>query len=165
VYPESPWGRLTSKGPMNDDEFLAAFEGCTLPRAEWTHAAHIRMAWFYLTRLPFETALDHVRAGIRRYNASVGSDGYHETLTVAFTLLIRSRLATAGPRDGFLAFRAGNPDLFHGRSELLQRYYEPATLASAEARQRFVEPDREALPQTPAARDPHKMNGEAAVEG
>jgi hypothetical protein len=149
---------------MNDDEFLAAFEGCSLPRAEWTHTAHVRMAWLYLTRLPIETALDRVRAGIRRYNASVGSAGYHETLTVAFTLLIRSRLTTAGLRDGFPAFRAGNPDLFDGRAELLKRHYDPATLASVEARQRFVEPDREPLPQSPAVRNPHRMNGEAAVE-
>jgi hypothetical protein len=150
---------------MNDDEFLAAFEGCTLPRTEWTHAAHIRMAWLYLTRLPFETALDRVRAGIRRYNAAVGSDGYHETLTVAFTLLIHSRLATTEPGDGFPAFRTGNPDLFDGRAELLQRHYDPATLASAKARRRFVEPDREPLPPPLRASNPHKMNGEAAVEG
>src|SRR5205085_90924 len=82
----------------------------------------------------------------RRYNAAVGSAGYHETLTVAFTLLIRSRLATAEIRDGFPAFRARNRDLFDGRAELFNRHYDPTTLASAEARRWFVEPDREPLP-------------------
>jgi hypothetical protein len=26
---------------MRDEEFLAAFEGCTLPQIEWTHAAQV----------------------------------------------------------------------------------------------------------------------------
>ena len=133
---------------MSDEEFLAAFEGCTLPKADWTHAAHVRMAWLYLTRLPKSDALARVRGGIRRYNAAVGSDGYHETVTVAFTLLIRSRMDAAGRGEGFAAFAARNPDLFEGRSELLGRHYDPATLADFEARQRFVVPDREPLPGT-----------------
>jgi hypothetical protein len=131
---------------MTDDEFLAAFEGCTLPRADWTHAAHVWMAWLYLTRLPYEIALDHIRNGIRRYNAAVGSDGYHETLTVAFAIVIHSRLDAGRANDGFAAFRADNPDLFDRRSGLLERHYDPTRLASAAARQRFVEPDREPLP-------------------
>jgi hypothetical protein len=129
---------------MSDDEFLAAFETCGLPKAEWTHAAHVRMAWLYLTRLPFGDALDAIRLGIRRYNASVGSDGYHDTVTVAFTLLIRSRVATG---EGFAAFAARNPDLFENRKALLGRHYDPATLALAEAKRWFVPPDREPLPE------------------
>jgi hypothetical protein len=128
---------------MTDDEYLAAFESCTLPRAAWTHAAHVRLAWLYLTRLPFDAALDRVRDGIRRYNASVGSDGYHETVTVAFTMLIRSRLSAG---EDFPAFRARNPELFEGRAKLLRRHYDPTTLASATAKQQFVAADREPLP-------------------
>jgi hypothetical protein len=135
---------------MNDDEFLAAFETCTLPKAEWTHAAHVRMAWLYLTRLPFPDALEAIRGGIRRYNAAVGSDGYHETVTAAFTLLVNARLADEA---GFAEFTARHPELFGGRAALLGRHYDPATLASAEAKVRFVGPDREPLP------------GEAALAG
>ena len=36
-------------GPMTDKEFLAAFENCSLTRENWTHAAHVRMAWLYLS--------------------------------------------------------------------------------------------------------------------
>jgi arylformamidase len=129
---------------MSDDEFLAAFEGCTLPRGEWTHAAHVRMAWLYLTRLPFAAALDAVRGGIQRYNASVASDGYHETITVAFTHLIRSRVAESV--EDFAAFASRHPDLFEGRGGLLGRHYDPVTLASPDARARFIEPDRQPLP-------------------
>ena len=37
---------------MTDADFQAAFEAGTLPKAAWTHAAHFRVAWFYLGRLP-----------------------------------------------------------------------------------------------------------------
>jgi hypothetical protein len=93
------------EGKMTDDEFLAAFEARTLPKAQWTHAAHVRMAWLYLTRLHFAAALDRVRDGIRCYNAAVGSDGYHETITVAFTLLIHARLTNADIDDSFRFLR------------------------------------------------------------
>ena len=33
---------------MTDDEFLAAFEAAAIPRKDWTHEAHVRMAWLYL---------------------------------------------------------------------------------------------------------------------
>jgi hypothetical protein len=131
---------------MTDAEFLAAFEWCTLPRSEWTHAAHVRLAWLYLGRLPFAQALARVRDGIRCYNAAHGSDGYHETITVAFVVLIHARLAGAGPGEDFAGFRARNPDLLDRRPPILEHYYDPATLASAAARQRFVVPDREPLP-------------------
>jgi hypothetical protein len=130
---------------MTDDDFLAAFEAHTIPKAEWTHAAHVRMAWLYLTRLPIAAALDRIRDGIRRYYAAVGSDGYHETITVAFTLLIHARLAITDNDDNFADFCASNPDLLTPRG-LLELHYDPATLASPEAKLRFVEPDREPLP-------------------
>ena len=78
---------------MTDDEFLRAFQECTFTRSEWTHEAHVRMAWLYLTRLPFVEALDRVRCGIRKLNAKIGTpDGYHETITVAFVRVIANRV-------------------------------------------------------------------------
>ena len=74
---------------MTDADFLAAFEACTIPRADWTHEAHVRMAWLYLTRLPFADALHRVRAGIRRYNDSLGGTGYHDSWA-AFVQLARA---------------------------------------------------------------------------
>lgn len=129
---------------MTDDEFLAAFEATTLPRPAWTHEAHVRMAWLYLTRLPFDQAVQRARAGIRAYNAAQGNHtGYHDTVTVAFVRLIAARL-TAG--EGFVAFLARNPDLLDRHRPSLGRHYSRATLESAAARERFVEPDLLPLP-------------------
>jgi hypothetical protein len=37
---------------LNDEEFVKAFESCTLPNAEFHHADHVRMAFLYLCRFP-----------------------------------------------------------------------------------------------------------------
>jgi hypothetical protein len=55
---------------MPDAEFLARFEARTLPFAQWTHRAHVKVAFLYLRALPFGAALERTRAGIRAYNAA-----------------------------------------------------------------------------------------------
>lgn len=129
---------------MTDDEFLAAFEGCTLTRPEWTHEAHVRMAWAYLTRLPIADALKAARSGILRLNAAFGnSTGYHETITVAFVRVIAHRLQAG---DDFPTFRGRNPDLLDRTLPALLRHYTKDRLFSAEARAAFIDPDLEPLP-------------------
>ena len=77
---------------MTDEIFLAAFENTSLPRHEWTHAAHVRMGFLYLSRLPYAEAEASIVAGIRRFNAAKGNPtGYHQTITIAFARLIAAR--------------------------------------------------------------------------
>jgi hypothetical protein len=125
---------------MTDAEFLMAFEETTLPRPEWTHAAHLRMAFLYLIREPAtEQALRVVRQRIQAYNLSKGNPrGYHETITVAFVRLIADALRRT-PIADFAALQTARPDLFH--SEVLLRFYTRERLYSPEARAVFVEPD------------------------
>jgi hypothetical protein len=129
---------------MTDDEFLAAFESAAIPRPEWTHEAHVRMAWLYLTRLALAEALHRVRDGIQKLNAANGvADGYHETITVAFVRVIAARLE---PGEGYAAFRARNPELFDRTLAALLRHYSKERLYSPEARRAFIEPDAMTLP-------------------
>lgn len=129
---------------MSDDDFLAAFEACTIPKADWTHAAHVRMAWLYLSRLPFPTALQNARSGIAKYNRSLGNTtGYHDTVTVAAVTVIASRMAD---EEGYAAFAERNPDLFRGLMGVLRGYYTEGRITSAEAAAAFVEPDLHPLP-------------------
>jgi hypothetical protein len=129
---------------MSDAEFLAAFEAAAIPRPGWTHEAHVRMAWLYLTRFPPDEALERVRVGIRRLNAVIGSaDGYHETITVAFVRVIAARLA---PGEDYAAFRDRNPELFDRTLASLLRHYTKERLHSPEARRNFLPPDLAPLP-------------------
>jgi hypothetical protein len=88
---------------MTDQELLEAFEGCILPAANWTHEAHVRIAWIYLRRNEAAAALDLIRRGITRYNERVlrKPGAYHETITVAYTRLIAERMAQFPGRVSF----------------------------------------------------------------
>ncbi|HSQ56314.1 MAG TPA: hypothetical protein VLM40_11295 [Gemmata sp.] len=129
---------------MTDEEFLTAFEAAAINRADWTHEAHVRMAWLYLSRGPSVEALDRIRIGIKKLNARIGSaDGYHETITVAFVRLIASRMEPGESHD---AFRERNPLLFDRKLAALLHYYSKDRLDSAAARKHFIEPDLRPLP-------------------
>jgi hypothetical protein len=129
---------------MTDDEFLAAFESAAISRPDWTHEAHVRMAWLYLSRLPFAEALHQVRTGIQKLNARIGSpDGYHETITVAFVRVIASRLERG---ECYAAFRERNPEVFDRKLGALLHHYTKERLYSAEARRAFIDPDVKPLP-------------------
>jgi hypothetical protein len=131
----------------DDAEFLTAFEKGVLPRPEWTHRAHLRMAYLYLRPCPdADTILPTIRGRIRAYNAAQGNpDGYHETITAAFARLVAERLRTTQTAT-FAEFERLHPDLFAPGGVILLRYYEEATLSSPQARANFVPPDREPLP-------------------
>lgn len=126
---------------MNDDAFLAAFEDGTLPKEDFTHAAHVRLAWVCLRRDGFAEGSARVIAGIRAFAALHGATGlYHETVTRAWLALV------AAADDGaptFEQFLERSPQL---RGRALDRHYAPETLATDDARARFVPPDREPLP-------------------
>ena len=152
---------------MTDDEFLCAFERCSLNRRDWTHEAHVRMAWLYVTRTPSDgEVFDRVRSGIKKLNSAFvrrqqmlcavkpakpkdprGLDGYHETVTVAFVTVIASRIE---PRESFAAFRERNPDLFDRKLSALLKHYSPDRLFSDPAKTEFLEPDLEPLPEAAA---------------
>jgi hypothetical protein len=49
---------------LSDEEFLQQFETCTYPYAHWTHRAHLRVAYCYLTRLGLPGAIPKVTSCI-----------------------------------------------------------------------------------------------------
>ena len=54
---------------MTDTELLALFESQELPFDLWTHRIHVRIAYLYVKKLPFEEALAKLRNGIQAYNS------------------------------------------------------------------------------------------------
>ena len=129
----------------DDRRFLARFERCTLPESEWTHLAHIRVAWACLQLSDPADSIARIRRGILAYNTAVlgRPEMYHETVTVAYSMLVANRI-----RDGesWAAFETRIDDLLDKKSPILLRYESSDRLFSAEARKRFVEPDLQALP-------------------
>ena len=124
---------------------VAAFEACTLPGAEWTHRAHLTVALWYVSRLPFEEALETIRTRIQRYNLSRGvltteTNGYHETMTRFYTEIV-SRFVREEGAEGCWAARANALFERCGARDFPFLYYTRERLFSKEARFGWVEPD------------------------
>jgi hypothetical protein len=136
---------------MNDDQLVAAFEGGTLRNEEFHHEDHVRMGFLYMSRLPGLEGVRRFSEGLERLAAAKGKPAlYHETITWAFLLLIRERLARALQHSGRLPswdeFAAENKDLLKGKDSVLKEYYRDETLKSELARKTFVLPDRSFAP-------------------
>jgi hypothetical protein len=127
---------------MTDEELVQAFEAATLASDQFTHTAHVRVAWWYLQRLPLGEALTRFTTSLKRFAAHHGATGlYHETITVAYVLLIADRLngSRALPWADFMA---AHPELLARRPSILAQYYDDETLQSPRAREGFVMPRR-----------------------
>ncbi|MFL5511392.1 MAG: hypothetical protein ACJ8CN_03005 [Gemmatimonadales bacterium] len=127
------------------DDFVARFLERTLPKSEWTHAAHLSVGAWHVHRYGVDQAVERLRWGIRALNDSHGtantdSSGYHETVTRAYAHLIAEFLA--GQRNGTLAQRVkvllASP-LAHKNA--LLRYYSRELLMSVAARREWNGPD------------------------
>jgi len=132
--------------------FLREFENCTLPFEQWTHRAHVRVAYLYLCQNAFDAALDLMRAGVRRYNAANDvpegpTSGYNETTTVAFVHLVaavRAAYAKTHPVDSSNAFCDMHPQLM--TKHALRLFYSPERRMDPRAKTEFIDPDLAPLP-------------------
>lgn len=136
----------------DDDAFVARFEACSIPLEEWNHRAHQRVAWTYLKRHGLDGAIERMRAGIPRFNASKGIEdgldrGYHDTLTVAWLRILDAMMRAHGSEADATTFLDKHTQL-HSKA-LLRLYYTKDLILSWDAKRRFVEPDLAPLPRAP----------------
>jgi hypothetical protein len=125
------------------------FEACSLPRARWTHHAHLVVALWYLMRHEEAEATALIREGIKRYNESCGikttkTGGYHETITIFYSRMIAKFLSNASP-DCTLMMLVNSLINLLGDKNLPLEYYSRERLMSGEARTEWLEPDLKAL--------------------
>jgi hypothetical protein len=125
-----------------EDEWMEEFETGGAPNGAFHHMDHVRMAFLYVRKYPPLEALARFSSGLMRLAAANGRpDLYHETITWAFVLLIRERMARANRALTWLEFSKANPDLLRWDDHVLKRYYRPETLASGLAKKVFLLPD------------------------
>jgi hypothetical protein len=122
-------------------------EDRTLPKPEWTHAAHFAAALWVLRRG------EHGRMPglIRAYNEATGvanteTDGYHETITLA-SLRAANAVLMRWPKETPL--HIVHTDLMAGvlgRSDWPLAYWSAPLLFSTAARLSWIDPDLAPLP-------------------
>jgi hypothetical protein len=128
---------------MDESAWIEQFERCTLPNESFHHADHVKMAFLYLQKYPALEALSRFSSALSRFAAAHGKPSlYNETITWAFLLLIRERMARASYPQNWSEFAAQNPDLLRWNDNILKKYYRPETLSSELAKSTFLFPDR-----------------------
>jgi hypothetical protein len=128
---------------MTGEELIKQFEDGTTPATTFHHADHVRLAFEYLRRYPALEALEKFSAALQRFAAAQGkAQRYHETITWAYLLLIRERMARADRTQRWEEFAERNADLLIWRGGVLATLYRQETLDSDLARRTFVLPDR-----------------------
>ncbi len=124
----------------------------TLPKADWTHEAHLATCLWLITERPDIDVDSTIDALIRRYNEAVGGvnddhSGYHETITRAFVAAVRIYLARAGRAD-LLTDVNGLLAAPEGARDWPLRFWSREYLFTVAARRSYLEPDILPLPST-----------------
>ncbi|KAJ3000768.1 hypothetical protein HDV02_003570 [Globomyces sp. JEL0801] len=137
---------------VGDEVFIEAFENTSLAFSDWTHRAHLRMAWIYL-KAKDEHSHDVIRNGIKEYNranAHLINHGYNETITTFFCNLVELALEEETrlgykDNDDFMEFLGRYPSLDH--FSIILKFYSKDLLYSDLSKRVFQSPDLRANPQ------------------
>ena len=126
------------------DVTIARVVTCSLPKAEWTHEAHLRAAIALVRRAGEERALRLLGRLIPRLNRSHGTantdtSGYHATLTAYYTHAVAMGIVAGLSDEAILSHPTTN-------REAPLRHWRRETLFSVAARRGFVAPDLSPLP-------------------
>ncbi len=140
--------------PLRSDDDVASIARAvidrSLPKPEWTHAAHFAAALWFLATRPTVDVLRELPIAIRAYNVATGvantpSSGYHETITLASIRGARFHLCRQLDRP---IFETANVLMASelGRSDWVLTYWSRDRLFSVSARLNWCEPDLADLP-------------------
>ena len=127
-----------------DEQFFAAFTAGQIANYDFHHRDHLRLAWIQIRRLGLPRASEAVTAAIQQFAARHGhGDRYHETMT-RFWLRVVGMGITRHPTLAFDELLAAEPHLLD--KNLPYGHWSRERMGSAEARQRWVEPDVRLMP-------------------
>ena len=122
----------------------------SLPKPEWTHAAHLAVTLWLIRHCPSLDLDEELPLLIRAYNEATGtpntdSGGYHETITRASLAAVRSRLAASGnaPLHDILDRLLNSP---LANANWLLEYWSRDRLFSVTARRSWLAPDLKPFP-------------------
>jgi hypothetical protein len=108
------------------------------------HRQHLELTWSCLVDHNPDEALVQIGVAIRKVAAAHGApDKYHQTITSTWVRCVAVH-RERWPAQSFDEFIERNPDLLDPK--LLEHFFSPETLFSAQARATAVDPDRRPLP-------------------
>jgi hypothetical protein len=131
---------------MSDREFRAAFEAGACAPADFSHRAHVRLAYVYLAESDLDLALERMRAALVGFLCVHGlpASKYHATLTRAWLLGVSHFMHRTPESSSADDFIARNPMLLD--IGIMLTHYSADLLFSDQARAAFVEPNLDPIP-------------------
>ncbi len=120
------------------DALVGGFHNHTLPKADWTHKAHLIVGLHAVLHHGLDASIPVMRDGIKSYNIAVGtpntdSGGYHETITIFYLYALDSFLKRHTTTD-FYALVVLLADSKLMDQALLLEFYERDRVFSVAAR-------------------------------
>lgn len=126
---------------LSDEDFEQQFSSAMLPRALFTHEAHLRLAWLHMKKYGIATAIENITAQLKNYVIVLGvADKYNETVTVAAVKMVNHFYTQSNEMD-FGIFIKENKRLVTNFKELIQLHYSFNIFTADEAKQQYIEPD------------------------
>lgn len=139
---------MTFTTDMDIDRIASGVLDRSLPKAEWTHAAHFALAlWLLRHRENVPVIIPGI---IRAYNEATGvlttdASGYHETITQASIRAAKAFASRFAPDHPLFDLTNQLMASELGRSDWLLNYWSKEQLFTPQARREWVEPDLKAL--------------------
>ena len=140
--------------PKTESEFqlfISDFEAGTLPKSEWHHAEHVAVAFWYLSHLDEENAINRIRSGIQNLNSKHGvsqtlTGGYHETWTIFFSKMLNLYITQDSIKKlPFIERMNSAIQYLTDFRNVTRQYYSRDLIMSWEARTAWRAPDLKAV--------------------
>ncbi|QNJ98339.1 hypothetical protein [Constantimarinum furrinae] len=126
---------------LTDREFIREFKSGNLKPLEFTHEAHIRLAWIQITTYGIDTALQIIPKQIQSYVSNIGAyDKYNHTLTIAAVKAVYHFMLRSKGND-FKSFILEFPRLKLSFNELMHSHYSIDIFNSEKAKHQYITPD------------------------
>ncbi len=126
---------------LSDVEFEAQFANLTFAASDFTHEAHLRLAWIHIKKYGVDQAVENVCLQIKALVDHLGvSEKYHATVTEAAVRAVYHFILNS-QNEEFLSFMEENPQLISEFKALLNSHYSFDIFKSVAARQKFLVPD------------------------
>lgn len=126
---------------LSDSEFEHQFINCALRPSDFTHEAHLRLAWINVRQYGIEQAEERVQLHLKNFVEFVGeTNKYNTTLTIAAIKAIYHFMRKSDS-ETFKDFIAEFPRLKNNFKELMASHYGFDIYNSELAKKKFLEPD------------------------
>lgn len=126
---------------LSDTEFEEQFFNCTLRPLWFTHEAHLRLAWIYITNYGSEIAFKKYSSQLHSFANKYNADGkYNATVTFASIQIMKHFMEKSDAYD-FQDFINEFSQLKTNFKQVLQTHYSGDIFTSEEAKKQILQPD------------------------